>query len=213
METRSSKRKADAKEKVVVPIEKVRKSVRTIQAPKRLQYSPPHAPQPRRKEHSIEHFQHEEEDSSNDENSEAEGRGLSAYELRRLENIRQKKAFLSSINLLQASHELKQSSPKRQPSQKTQTRCRLTPSMMLFCGGRSLPVMKEVLPSRKSRRLQNKSPEIQSLPSSVPELNKIKMPKRPTKSAGHLPRKPINMDDGNKLPPQLLQLFSEPQNQ
>ncbi|XP_057689817.1 WD repeat-containing protein 76 isoform X3 [Corythoichthys intestinalis] len=200
METRSSKRKADAKqEKVVVPIEKVRKSVRTIQAPKRLQYSPPHAPQPRRKEHSIEHFQHEEEDSSNDENSEAEGRGLSAYELRRLENIRQKKAFLSSINLLQASHELKQSSPKRQPSQKTQTR--------------SLPVMKEVLPSRKSRRLQNKSPEIQSLPSSVPELNKIKMPKRPTKSAGHLPRKPINMDDGNKLPPQLLQLFSEPQNQ
>ncbi|XP_057705504.1 WD repeat-containing protein 76-like isoform X2 [Corythoichthys intestinalis] len=201
MEGRRSKRNADAKEMTPVQIDEVCKSSRNILAPKRLQYTPPHAPQPMRK-HNFENLQHEEdhsndeeEDHSNDEESNVEGLGLSAYELERLENIKQNQAFLSSINLPQAFHDLKQSSAKRQLPQKGLKR--------------SSPVVKEVLPPRKSLRLQNKSP----LPSSFPELMKIEIPEQaysqPKKSAGQIPMEPMNMDEGSKLPPQLIQLFSE----
>uniref|UniRef100_A0A665U3U1 WD repeat-containing protein 76 n=1 Tax=Echeneis naucrates TaxID=173247 RepID=A0A665U3U1_ECHNA len=70
--------------------------------------------------------------------------GLSAYELERLENIRQNQAFLSSINLLQV--------------------------------GTSLAV------------------------NSTPAIKKC---------AGPLPMDPVNMEEGGKLPSQLLQLCSE----
>ncbi|XP_042344651.1 WD repeat-containing protein 76 isoform X2 [Plectropomus leopardus] len=121
--------------------------------------------------------------------------GLSSYELERLENIRQNQAFLSSINLLQATTELKQlARPK--PSQR---------GLM-----RSQAAVKEVLPPRKSLRLQNKEAEVLTLPPE-PRGNLIydepiqKLKKPP----GPLHMDPLNMEEGSKLPSQLLELCSE----
>ncbi|XP_061524128.1 WD repeat-containing protein 76 isoform X3 [Phycodurus eques] len=178
--------------------EGVRKSSRI--APKRLLYSAslPSALQQtrrKRKKHNIENIQHEEKDSSHVDNTDTEVTNvqrLSAYELERLENIRQNQAFLSSINLFQASEDLKKSSAKQPPSQRGLTR--------------SIAVVKEVLPSRKSLRLQNKEAEVFTLP---PEPNKTDVRKQPKKPAGPLPLEPVNMAEGSKLPPQFLQLCME----
>ncbi|KAM8893657.1 WD repeat-containing protein 76 [Spinachia spinachia] len=118
--------------------------------------------------------------------------GLSPYELERLENIRQNRAFLSSINLLQATEELKQlTRPK--PSQRGLLRAKAA--------------AKEALPARKSLRLQNKEPNTSTLPGQrrldMPTLKSLKKP------PGPLPMDPINMEEGSKLPSSLLELCSE----
>ncbi|KAM4602933.1 LOW QUALITY PROTEIN: WD repeat-containing protein 76 [Polymixia lowei] len=113
--------------------------------------------------------------------------GLSAYELERLDNIRQNQAFLSSIKLSQATEELKQL-VRPKPSQ------RLVQS-------KGEERVRKVLPLReKSRRLQKKEAENLPLPS----------PSRPHKKpSGPLPMEPVNMVEGSRLPPELLKLCSE----
>ncbi|XP_034052536.1 WD repeat-containing protein 76-like isoform X1 [Gymnodraco acuticeps] len=133
------------------------------------------------------------EDIKEDCTSDGDG-GLSAYELERLENIRQNQAFLSSMNILQAMEELKQfTRPK--PSQR---------GLM-----RSHAAVKEVLPARKSLRLLNIKAETLTLPPEpsgkltyTPYLS-LKHP------AGPMPMNPVNMEQGSKLPSQLLELCSE----
>uniref|UniRef100_A0A672JSN5 WD repeat-containing protein 76 n=1 Tax=Salarias fasciatus TaxID=181472 RepID=A0A672JSN5_SALFA len=99
-----------------------------------------------------------------------ESGGLSAYELERLENIRQNQAFLSSINLFQS--------------------CMSDDSArLIFSGCRPKATVKEVLPPRKSLRLQNKEAEILFALKVSPEK----------KPAGPLPMDPVNMEDGVKL--------------
>uniref|UniRef100_A0A3B4YZV0 WD repeat-containing protein 76 n=1 Tax=Stegastes partitus TaxID=144197 RepID=A0A3B4YZV0_9TELE len=184
-----------------------RRSSRTALAPKRLQYSPEDSTaettQKKRKTqtHVEEIVQNkrqikDEEDVENsdvDLASDGHG-GLSAYELERLENIRQNQAFLSSINLFQATEEFKKlTRPK--PSQR---------GLM-----RSQAAVKQVLPPRKSLRLQNKEAEVLTLPPE-PRGNLIFEQSTPAKKpAGPLPMDPVNMEEGHKLPSQLLKLCSE----
>ncbi|XP_076012092.1 WD repeat-containing protein 76 [Genypterus blacodes] len=122
--------------------------------------------------------------------------GLSAYELERLENIRQNKAFLSSMNLTEIKTELNQSTQSK-PSQRGLRRAN--------------PRVKEVLAPRKSMRLQNRSAEVASL---GPELHATPShgdeqfwPAK--KPPGPLPMDLINMEEGSRLPSQLIQLCSE----
>uniref|UniRef100_G3PVS7 WD repeat-containing protein 76 n=1 Tax=Gasterosteus aculeatus aculeatus TaxID=481459 RepID=G3PVS7_GASAC len=118
--------------------------------------------------------------------------GLSPYELERLENIRQNQAFLSSINLFQATEELKQlTQPKA--SQRRLLRVKAA--------------AKEALPARKSLRLQNKEPNTLILPGEPEGL--LYMQTSLKKPPGPLPMDPINMDEGSKLPSSLLELCSE----
>ncbi|XP_054626423.1 WD repeat-containing protein 76 isoform X2 [Dunckerocampus dactyliophorus] len=199
METRLSEHQPADKEMTPVQVEGVRKSSRKVLAPKRLRYSPAALPPPVRRKPNIEDLQREEEDSSVAENSGMEvtnGEGLSAYELERLENIRQNQAFLSAINLFQASEELKQSSAKRQPSQRGLT-------------SRSHAEIKEVLPPRKSLRLQNKQAEVLTLPPEPRGTSVIRQALQLKKPAGPLSMTPVNMAEGSKLPPQLLKLCSD----
>ncbi|KAK1891924.1 WD repeat-containing protein 76 [Dissostichus eleginoides] len=101
------------------------------------------------------------EDIKEDCTSDGDG-GLSAYELERLENIRQNQAFLSSMNIFQAMEELK---PFTRPK-----------------------------------------PSQRGLMSSFNLLLKYSSLKHP---AGPLPMNPVNMEQGSKLPSQLLELCSE----
>ncbi|XP_073319967.1 WD repeat-containing protein 76 [Pagrus major] len=196
MATRRSKRN------VAVEVEKLemtpvdleaaaRRSSRNALAPKRLKYSPGN-PTPQKK-------RDDDDEEDEDENSDVEQTsggygGLSVYELERLENIRKNQEFLSSINLLQATEELKQlTRPK--PSQR---------GLM-----RSQAAVKEVLPARKSLRLQNKEAVVLTLPPE-PRGNLIYDQSTPLKKpAGPLPMDPINTEEGSKLPSQLLELCSE----
>lgn len=181
----------------------VRRSSRNGFAPKRLQYSPEHeTPKKKRKtkavaENGSQNKQpKDEEDAENSDVEHApEGYGrLSAYELERLENIRQNQAFLSSINLFQATEEFKQlTRPK--PSQRGLTRAHAA--------------VKEVVPPRKSLRLQKKEAEILELPPE-PRGTLIYEQSSPAKKpSGPLPMDPVNVEEGSKLPPQLLELCSE----
>ncbi|XP_030614386.1 WD repeat-containing protein 76 isoform X2 [Archocentrus centrarchus] len=183
----------------------VRRSSRNALAPKRLRYSPEvETPKKKRKAKTVTENgsqnkkpMDEKDDDDDDENSDVEqasnGYGvLSAYELERLENIRQNQAFLSSINLLQATEEFKQlTRPK--PSQRGLTRAHAA--------------VKEVLPSRKSLRLQKKEATILELPPEP--TGTLIYEQSVKKSPGPLPMDLINMEEGNKLPPQLLELCSE----
>lgn len=120
--------------------------------------------------------------------------------------------------------------------------------MIIFCDGRSLAVTKEVLPPRKSLRLQNKEAEILALPpepKDTPNSREVAdmthhaslhgslllpgsfccccccclvvfltfvysfKPFPAKKPPGPLPMDPINMEEGSKLPSQLLKLCSE----
>ncbi|XP_041645055.1 WD repeat-containing protein 76 isoform X2 [Cheilinus undulatus] len=182
--------------------EQVRKSSRNVLAPKRLKYSPENSPAEttrkktraktpnvKKNQKIVKDIKKEEENIENSDVEHTSGgqRGLSEYELERLENIRQNQAFLSSINLFQATEELKQlTRPK--PSQRGIVR--------------SQAVVKEVLPARKSLRLQNKEAEVLTLP---PEPRSTP----PKKPSGPLPINPINMEEGSKLPSHLIQLWSE----
>ncbi|KAL6113333.1 wdr76 [Pungitius sinensis] len=118
--------------------------------------------------------------------------GLSQYELERLENIRQNRAFLSSINLLQATEELKQlTRPK--------------PSQRGLLSGRVKAAGKEAVPARKSLRLQNKEPNA-LIPKGLLDMQTLTSMKKPP---GPLPLDAINMEEGSKLPSSLLELCSE----
>ncbi|KAM3625669.1 uncharacterized protein V6R79_015769 [Siganus canaliculatus] len=121
--------------------------------------------------------------------------GLSAYELERLENIRQNQEFLTSLNLFQVSEEMKQLT-KPKPSQRGLMRSQAA-------------VAKELLPARKSLRLQHKEAEVLTLP---PEPRGVLVREQPTplkKPPGPLPLRPINLEEGSKVPSQLLELCSE----
>ncbi|XP_024911338.1 WD repeat-containing protein 76 [Cynoglossus semilaevis] len=122
--------------------------------------------------------------------------GLSEYELERMENIKKNREFLSSINLLQASEELKQlTRPK--PSQRGLPR------------SQSHSAAKEVMPPRKSLRLQFKEAEVLTLPPEPRGTLVYEQSPRQKKTPGPLCMEPVNMEEGSKLPTQLLDLCSE----
>ncbi|XP_070765726.1 WD repeat-containing protein 76 [Enoplosus armatus] len=212
MATRRTKREAVLKLEIlemtpVDPEGPVRRSSRNALAPKRLQYSPEGSTdktlKKKRKTNTLDDkkdFKEEEEEEEEDvENGDVDRTsgghgGLSAYELERLENIRQNQAFLSSIKLLQATEELKQlTRPK--PSQR---------GLM-----RSQAAVKEVLPARKSLRLQNKEAELLTLPPEPRGVLNYDRSSPSKKPPGPLLMDPINMEEGSKLPSQLLELCSE----
>ncbi|XP_051552883.1 WD repeat-containing protein 76-like isoform X2 [Myxocyprinus asiaticus] len=114
--------------------------------------------------------------------------GLSEYELERLENIRQNKVFLSSLNLPQISNALR---PKPKPYQK---------------GLKKEKTGTEMLPVRKSVRLQNKDAEI---PLAVTITEKPAAEKWVAKPPGPIPMDPVNLDEHVKLPEDLFQLWNE----
>ncbi|XP_047195728.1 WD repeat-containing protein 76 [Hippoglossus stenolepis] len=201
MSTTRAKRKAVVK----VSMDSVRRSSRTVQAPERLQDSPDlttadTANKKRKtKGRNDENIQNKTQDPKEEEEKSSERlssghEGLSVYELERLENIRQNQAFLSSIHLFQATKELKQlSRPKA--SQR---------GLM-----RSNTAAKEVLPPRKSLRLQNKDAEILTLPPEPRGPLIYEESRQLKKPAGPLPMDPLNMEEGSKLPSQLLKICSE----
>ncbi|XP_041798181.1 WD repeat-containing protein 76-like [Chelmon rostratus] len=214
MATRQRKRKVAVKlQKLeMAPVDlqgAVRRSSRKALAPKRLMYSSEgntaeKSGKKRRMktrynkttQYNRKDIKEEEEDvqSSDVEDTSGEHGGLSAYELERLENIRQNQAFLSSINLFQATKELKQlTQPK--------------PSQRGFM--RSQAAVKEVLPARRSLRLQNKKAEILTLPPEPRGMLIHEQSSPLKKPPGPLPMNPINMEEGSKLPSQLLELWSE----
>ncbi|AWP01830.1 putative WD repeat-containing protein 76-like [Scophthalmus maximus] len=212
MSTRRAKREAVVKLELLdlTPVnleeEAVRRSSRTALAPKRLHYSPElttaGTAKGNRKTHNGRNAQKKtvdlkEEEEEEDESSEhlSSGRGgLSAYELERLENIRQNQAFLSSINLFQATEELKQL-----------TRPKASQRGLM----RSQAAAKEVLPARKSLRLQKIEAESLILPPEPRGALIYEQSVSLKKPPGPLPMDPVNMEEGSKLPSQLLKLCSE----
>ncbi|XP_070399739.1 ral guanine nucleotide dissociation stimulator-like 1 [Nothobranchius furzeri] len=116
-----------------------RSSLRRPAAPKRLCYSPVITENSKKKkpkspiEKNAEKKQVKDEDDT--ENSVVEPTsngygGLSEYELKRLENIKQNQAFLSSINLLQATEDLKRST-RRKCSQKGAEHLKIQPLTLM----------------------------------------------------------------------------------
>ncbi|XP_056231412.1 WD repeat-containing protein 76 [Seriola aureovittata] len=209
MSTRRATREAVVKVQLVerIPVnleEEVRRSSRNVLAPKRFQHSPS-AETPKKKTRiktqDDKHTQKktldlkEEAAESSDVEYTSNGHGgLSPYELERLENIRQNQAFLSSISLFQATEELKEL-----------TRPKASQRGLM----RSQAAAKETLPARKSLRLQNKEAEILTLPPEPTGMLSHKEFTSLKKSAGPLPMNPLNMEEGSKLPSQLLDLCSE----
>ncbi|KAM9817580.1 WD repeat-containing protein 76 [Neosynchiropus ocellatus] len=201
------------------PEQRAERRHRRTLAPKRLNYSPGQDSEtagPQRKRVKKEDpNQREEKPVKKEKLPQVAPRVLSEYELERLENIRQNQNFLSSINLFQVSDEFRQST-KPKPSQR---------GLM-----RSSAAVLPVLPPRKSLRLQKKEAEVLELPpeptsattkeqvgaegsrgsrclvSHVALLSKTFSEKKPP---GPLPMDAINMEEGSKLPSELLDLCSE----
>ncbi|KAM7423824.1 hypothetical protein PAMA_000268 [Pampus argenteus] len=210
MLTRRTKREAVVKEITHVQLGGVRRSSRNAQTPKRLQVSPedmtaetPKIKRPKMQDENKSQRKRQElkvEDSDVEnsyvERTSDEHGGLSAYELERLENIRQNKAFMSSIDLFQATEEFKQSA-RPKPSQR---------GLM-----RSQAGVREVLPPRKSLRLQNKEAEVLTLPPEARGMliHQQSWPNTDKKPPGPLLLDPVNMEEGSKLPSQLFELCSE----
>ncbi|XP_048119696.1 WD repeat-containing protein 76 isoform X2 [Alosa alosa] len=158
----------------------VRRSARTILNPKRLRYNDI-ATNPKR---GTKRTRDECKESVSDPKETEQG--LSEYELERLETIRQNQAFLSSLNLPQVAEMLK---PKK-PSQ---------------LGLKKEKVLKEVLPARKSLRLQNKDAESTDVVNLPPELKEEVV--RSLK--GPVPMCPVNLEEDGPLPESLLHLWTE----
>ncbi|XP_051983338.1 WD repeat-containing protein 76-like [Xyrauchen texanus] len=115
--------------------------------------------------------------------------GLSEYELERLENIRQNQAFLSSLKLPQISKSLR---PK--PYQK---------------GLKKEKTGTEMLPVRKSVRLQNKDAEMPlAVNMTYTITEKPAAEKWVAKPPGPIPLYPVNLDEHVELPEDLFQLFN-----
>ncbi|XP_046898244.1 WD repeat-containing protein 76 isoform X2 [Hypomesus transpacificus] len=123
-------------------------------------------------------------------------KGLSSYELERLENIRQNQAFLSTIKLFEAREELNQTaSPK--PSQRGRK-------------SNSKSSVREVLPPRKSLRLQNKDAESLLLPPKRHAMTSSYKKSSPTqKPEGPILMVPLTQEDWSPLPPELIKLWTE----
>ncbi|XP_064201917.1 WD repeat-containing protein 76 [Anguilla rostrata] len=115
--------------------------------------------------------------------------GLSPYELKRLENIRQNQAFLTAIELPQANAAL-----KRKPSPGGIKREKAKVSKQ------------EVLPLRKSLRLLKKDAEIRLLPEPQSSLQQVEVRERPE---GPVSMAPVNMEEDSLLPASLLELWNE----
>ncbi|XP_076879181.1 WD repeat-containing protein 76 isoform X2 [Brachyhypopomus gauderio] len=108
---------------------------------------------------------------------------LSEYELKRLENIKQNKSFLCFLELPQVLEALR---TKPKSSQRIIKKVKAV----------------EVLPHRKSLRLQSKG---LSETSAAGPVRKI----RACKPAEHVQVNPINMDENSRLPEGLLKLWTE----
>ncbi|KAI2662673.1 WD repeat-containing protein 76 [Labeo rohita] len=115
---------------------------------------------------------------------------LSEYELERLENIRQNQAFLNSLKLPEISEALR---PKPKPTQK---------------GLKREKTETELLPVRKSLRLQNKGPQTNVTLEMTPYTDRE--PEEKAKIApGPIPLDPINLDEDVSLPDDLINLWNE----
>ncbi|XP_028822215.1 WD repeat-containing protein 76-like isoform X2 [Denticeps clupeoides] len=112
---------------------------------------------------------------------------LSAYELERLENIRQNQAFLSSLNVPQVGAAVK---PKHKAPQR---------------GLKKQKVTTELLPQRKSLRLQKKEAEMTVMTSTKETEKDVVL-----SLEGPVPMNPVNMEEsGQPLPAGLLSLLEE----
>ncbi|XP_016128758.1 WD repeat-containing protein 76 isoform X3 [Sinocyclocheilus grahami] len=116
--------------------------------------------------------------------------GLSEYELERLENIRQNQAFLNTLNLPQISEALR---PKPKPTPK---------------GLKREKTESEMLPVRKSLRLQNKGPPT-TLTLDTTSYAAREPEEKPKKAPGPIPLDPINLDEHVRLPEDLVKLWNE----
>ncbi|XP_052417268.1 WD repeat-containing protein 76 [Carassius gibelio] len=132
----------------------------------------------------------EEAEVNNKESLPGYREGLSKYELERLENIRQNQAFLNSLNLPEISEALR---PKPKPTQKGLKRVKTEP---------------EILPVRKSLRLQNKGPQT-TLTLDTTSYAAREPEEKPKKAPGTIPLDPINMDKHVRLPEDLVKLWNE----
>ncbi|XP_075906897.1 WD repeat-containing protein 76 [Nelusetta ayraudi] len=178
----------------------VRRSSRNAPVPKRLSYSPESTAPPKKRatraqtdRHSVNGIKEESDVMDNDLEQSVGYGELSEYEIKRLETIKENKAFLSSINMDQARDDLKQSGRPR-PSQR---------------GLMRTPAAKEALPVRKSLRLQKIEADVLTLPPEPRDTHtqaEYVMPKKP---AGPLPMVPVNMEEGCELPSQLVDICSE----
>uniref|UniRef100_A0A8C1TYY0 WD repeat-containing protein 76 n=1 Tax=Cyprinus carpio TaxID=7962 RepID=A0A8C1TYY0_CYPCA len=116
--------------------------------------------------------------------------GLSEYELERLENIRQNQAFLSSLKLPQISEDLR---PKPKPTQK---------------GLKREKTETEMLPVRKSLRIQNKGPQT-AITLEMTSSAAREQEEKAKKAQGPIPLDPINLDEHVRLPEDLINLWNE----
>lgn len=181
------------------PPDAVRRSSRRTLAPKRLEYSPEAkttetAPKKKRNVRNTKATEKHSKSASLPTSKDQSNGELSAYELERLENIRKNQEFLSSLNIFQVSNELKQSVR----SKNTQKGLKRTQT-----------VQSEVLPPRKSMRLQNIEAEILHLPRDADRISVrthvLPLPKKPS---GPLVMEPVNTSDSD-LPGQLLEIWAE----
>ncbi|XP_036400465.1 WD repeat-containing protein 76 [Megalops cyprinoides] len=115
--------------------------------------------------------------------------GLSAYELKRLENIRTNQAFLSALSLPQITASLKKPTQRGLKKEKAKSS------------------VKEALPVRKSMRLQKK--EAEPLALAVQPAVTQEREQWVSKPAGPIAMVPVNMEDGSQLPAALLDLWRE----
>ncbi|KAM8876553.1 WD repeat-containing protein 76 isoform 3-T3 [Synchiropus picturatus] len=197
MATRRSKRAAAVKEEEEAERRLQSRSGRVTLGPKRQNCSPEQdsdTAKPLRKRVKKEDSNQNEETRVKKEKVSVEPRVLSEYELERLENIRQNQNFLSSINLFQVSDEFRQTT-KPKPSQR---------GLM-----RSSAAVLPVLPPRKSLRLQKKEAEVLELPPEFATAASKEQTFSQKKPPGPLPMDAINMEEGSKLPSELLELCSE----
>ncbi|ROJ33191.1 WD repeat-containing protein 76 [Anabarilius grahami] len=146
----------------------------------------------KRKKNDIEEEENVQETQSDNDREFPPGyrEGLSKYELERLENIRQNQAFLNSLKLPQISESLR---PKPKPTQK---------------GLKKEKTETEMLPVRKSLRLQNRGPQtavsLEISPSTYKSYEKIVK-----KAPGPIPLDPVNLDEDYRVPEDLLNLWNE----
>lgn len=193
MPTTRAKRTAVTELTPETPQDEIRRSTRRTLEPKRLEYSPETKPaETPRKKKRIESLKTDQKQSKV-ESLQMNGE-LSAYELERLENIRKNQEFLSSLNIFQASNELRLSVRPKAPQKGLK---------------RSQPVQSEALPPRRSMRLQNVDAEATQLAHHVSSTNdRVDASWRVKKPSGPLPMQPINTSDGQQ-PKQLLEIWVE----
>ncbi|TRY95285.1 hypothetical protein DNTS_006741, partial [Danionella cerebrum] len=110
--------------------------------------------------------------------------GLSDYQLERLKNIQQNKAFLSSLKLTEFAESLR---PKSRPQKRTKTR---------------------VLPVRKSLRLQKMDPLTPVSFETTLTTIKVGVANN-VKPSGPIPLDPINLGEQNKLPEDLVHTWKD----